>query len=295
VLTLTFLGVGSAFAKRNAHANALLEAWPGDAVGPGAPEDNLLIDFGATGPLALYRLKAREGFAYLNSNGLINYPAIRRIFITHLHSDHIGGLEELAGVNRHRFRLHRSSDPSLPQIISTDEVLERLWARSLCGGLGMRSGGEAQLADYFQPVIVSESPSGASPQVSLLDRYELGVIRVDHVRVHRPFDWPSLGLRITDRDTGKYVFYSGDARFDPDNTRSIMARAKVIFHDAQLEDDPDPVHALLSQLRTLPDEIKKKTLLYHYGDAWDDAQFAFVDHEFAGFARPAHRYILFDD
>jgi len=295
MLTLTFLGVGSAFAKRNFHANALLEAWHGDPATDATPADNLLIDFGATGPLAMHQLKACDGFAYLDVGGLINYPAIRRIFITHLHSDHIGGLEELAGVNKHRFGLHRSAGAALPQLISTSEVLERLWARSLSGGLGLRSGGEACLEDYFAVVPVEESPLGATPQFALLDRYELGLVRVDHVRVHRPFDWPSFGLRIADQKTGEYAYYSGDARFDPDHTLKLLSGAATIFHDTQLDDEPEPVHALLSQLRTLPDDVKQKTVLYHYGDTWDQDQYAFVADEFAGFAKPAHRYVIFED
>ena len=59
MLTLTFLGVGSAFAKRNFQSNALIEAW---STGPSTqpqPDDTLLIDFGGTGPLALHSLKGK--------------------------------------------------------------------------------------------------------------------------------------------------------------------------------------------------------------------------------------------
>ena len=61
-----------------------------------------------------------------------------------------------------------------------------------------------------------------------------------------------------------------------------------------IDDGPDPVHAMLSELRTLPKEVRRKTILYHFGDRWDDEAYAFVAVEFAGFAQPRHRYMLFD-
>ncbi|MCH9003308.1 MAG: hypothetical protein IIC02_12105, partial [Planctomycetes bacterium] len=85
MLTLTFLGVGSAFAKRNLNSNALIEGWSKGPAKQASPDDSVLIDFGATGPKALYQIKDQVGFQYLDHNGLINYPAIRRVLITHLH------------------------------------------------------------------------------------------------------------------------------------------------------------------------------------------------------------------
>ena len=68
MLTLTFLGVGSAFAKRNLNSNCLFEfwekPWQGD-IPAHPPDDTLLVDFGVTGPMALYQLKDKPGFEYL--------------------------------------------------------------------------------------------------------------------------------------------------------------------------------------------------------------------------------------
>ncbi len=46
-------------------------------------------------------------------------------------------------------------------------------------------------------------------------------------------------------------------------------------------------------MRTLPDDIKQRTWLYHYGDNWDAGPFDFVNDDFAGFARPQERMTLF--
>jgi len=65
MLSLTFLGVGSAFAKRNFNANVLFEFWKRPWKGrvpPSPPDDTLLLDFGATGPAAFHVLKNQEGF-----------------------------------------------------------------------------------------------------------------------------------------------------------------------------------------------------------------------------------------
>lgn len=163
MLTLTFLGVGSAFAKRNFQSNALVETW---RVGPhaqSAPDDNLLIDFGGTGPLALDRLKDQPGFSYLGDAGNINYAAIRNVFVTHLHGDHVGGLEELAVMTRY------GKNHSRPRLHIDRTLVGPLWENCLKGGLGVHSGGLATLSDYFD-VLVHDAAKG--PHFILFDRYQ---------------------------------------------------------------------------------------------------------------------------
>ena len=74
----------------------------------------------------------------------------------------------------------------------------------------------------------------------------------------------------------------------------MMERSRVCFHDAQLSEQENPVHALLSELKTLPQDVRKKTLLYHYGDDWDAGPYDDVPEAFAGFAEPGKRYKILD-
>jgi len=275
-------------------SNALIEAW---SIGPSAqaePDDTLLIDFGATGPLALNTLKGKPGFAYLDRRGMIYYPAIRRVFITHLHSDHIAGLEELAAMNRYQFADPATGRGFRPQLIGAAEVIENLWGHSLRGGLSGQCGGTAELRDFFEVVAIRPSHRGGPDRFTMMERYEFSLFPTDHILIHRKYDWPSFGLCIRDSAGAGSVVYSGDTRFDPEGLGPLMTEAKIIFHDVQLEDHAEPVHALLGEMRTLPGDVRRKTILYHYGDTWDSDAFQSVVTEFAGFAKPHHRYVLFD-
>ena len=294
MLTLTFLGVGSAFAKRNLQSNALIEAWSATPETQDSPDDVLLVDFGTTGPLALHRLKQKPEFSYLDDQGCIRYPAIARVFITHQHSDHIGGLEELAGMNTHCYRDPRTGAGFKPQLVSSTGVFENLWEHSLRGGLGVLGGRYALLDDYFDILALHPPGQGSPDGFTMLERYEFTVFPTDHVRLQRKHDWPSVGLLVTDRQRGDTVFYSGDTRFDPKGLGEMMASAKMIFHEVQLEDQPDSVHATLSELRTLPEPTRRKMLLFHYGDTWDSGAYDSTAAEFAGLAQPLRRYTLFE-
>lgn len=293
MLTLTFLGVGSAFAKRNLNSNALIEGWAKGPAEQGSPDDSVLIDFGTTGPKALHQIKDQVGFQYLDQNGLINYPAIRRVLITHLHADHIGGLEEMALMTRFGLAEASSQEERRLELIGTADVLSSLWEHSLKGGLGASEGRPAKLKDYFTVRTVHERGKGTPDRIRIIERYEISLFRTHHIQMTGPLDWPSYGLLIADPETGETVVFSGDTQFDPQGLGNMLAHAGMVFHDVQLEDSESPVHAPMSALRTLPEEIRRKMILYHFADEWDGAEYDSVAKEFAGFAEPMRRYVLF--
>ena len=58
--------------------------------------------------------------------------------------------------------------------------------------------------------------------------------------------------------------------FDADYPIRFSKMAEVMFHDTQLFFGG--VHASYHELNTLPDDVKSKMYLYHYGDNWDQPE-----------------------
>ncbi len=240
-LEILWLGVGSAFAKDNKNTNFIIIK--GDT--------HLLVDFGITGPAAL----VEHG---------INSLDIENVYITHAHSDHIGGLEWLCQMNM--FVGRPQGKPKL-KLWNTTLMSEVFWEYTLSGGLGQTDLGVMTYDDYFD----------VKGDVNGFMEFDIGDLNVKVYPTNHVPDMRADGLLIDNR-----VFYSGDSTFDKD---AIMEHkdVDVIYHDVAFF--RGGVHAALDELRTLPDDIKSKMLLVHYGDNHADYDVS----EFLGFETPGSR------
>ena len=105
----------------------------------------------------------------------------------------------------------------------------------------------------------------------------------------QPDSWQSsfwsCGLIIDDR-----VMFTSDTRFDRDLLDSFdsLFDLEMIFHDCQFF--TGGVHAGIDELNELPANMKKKMMLTHYGDNWEDNVKKVKTCGFAGMAKQWHYY-----
>lgn len=182
-----------------------------------------------------------------------NYQSqdIDAVYISHLHADHIGGLEWFA--LQRKFALHSSK----PELIIHEELAELLWEHSLSGGLKTLEAKDATLQDYFSVHTVADG------QVYEWEGLKLILIKTIHVHSNGKL-MPSYGLDIDYK--GKNFFITTDTQFKPEHFETFYQKATLIFHDCETLTTPSGVHAHFNQLINLPPEIKDKMWLYHYND-----------------------------
>jgi len=243
-LRVVFLGVGSAFTKRNRQSNFLVIQ--GD--------HHVLVDCGTLGPLAL------------DDVGL-SVSKVQCYLPTHSHADHIGGFEEVALVNR-----YISTSSNKPKMIIPNEYQNLLWDKSLAGGIEFCETSEGQplkLKDFFDILYPKE--------IELFGRklwsYQHGPMELIIMRtLHIPDSAISIneaqwcsGLLIN-----RQVWISGDTMFDKNYPTQFSEISEVMFHDCQMFQGG--VHASYRELMMLPKEVRSKTYLYHYNDNWDNPE-----------------------
>lgn len=264
-LEIVFIGVGNAFSEKLHNLNLILVK--GDK--------HILIDFGLRGPEGLKQ-----------NTGLMNHE-IETILPTHSHSDHIGALELLTLTNRYIGRTVFKK-PKLKMII-TDEYKYQLWEHSLKGGLACNEINEfseyLSFDDYYDVI----RPTKVEKNGKIRHIVNYGDIKLEFFRTNHVPDiaksaqeaFLSYGLMIDDK-----VLFSGDTKFDKGLIDEYGKQSEIIFHDSSFM--PNPVHASIDELRTLPKEIRDKMLLMHYSDDYEGKDTT----GFKGLAEEGVRYIF---
>lgn len=243
-MKMTFIGSGSAFTSNNYHSNVLIEV----------NSRALLIDCGSDARLALRDL----GYSYKD---------IDTIYISHVHADHVGGLEWV-GFSR-KFD---SLVPTKPDLIAHKNILNRLWDQCLSGGMQSIDSELANLDTYFIPKYLSY-PGGFE-----WESIEFKLVKTLHVESNHDIV-DSYGLFFKVNNTN--VFFTTDTRLLLDEFMPYYEKSDIIFHDCETKNPPSTVHSTYFELAQLPRSIKKKMWLYHYNtgdlpDALSDDFLGFV-------------------
>ena len=227
-MKLTFIGSGSAFiTDGNYQSNMLLESDNGK---------RLLLDCGSDTRLAIKEL----GLSYLD---------IENVYISHLHADHVGGLEWLGFSTKFDPRCGK------PNLFISQFLKNELWHNVLSGGMRSIQGEIADLDTYFNVHAVPKNGC------FIWENIRLRLVQTLHIMDGFHFV-PSFGLLFTVND--KTVFLTTDTQFAPEQIKDFYKMADVIFHDCETSPYPSGVHAPYSLLRTLPEDYKRKMWLYHY-------------------------------
>ncbi len=264
-MKIQVIGCGNAFSKRNFNQSFLLEE----------DDKTLLIDCGSQIPRAL---------DWHN----IDIKSIDNIYISHLHADHIGGLEEFAftrydwlnkPINRDDWKIIETNDLKQPILICNEKLLEDLWNKSLCGGLESMEGFDADINTFFNTKPIRPN------KLFLFSNWECKLIQQVHIMTGSIIS-NTFGLFLKKKDHKSIYFTTDSQHCSPKQMEVFYKEADIIFQDCELTgcsienrnlDFASGVHANYAQLAgwenansiRLSKEIKSKMYSSHYQDLFD--------------------------
>ncbi len=236
-ITIYPLGVGDAFTEKFWYSNMILNV----------DGRELFIDCPAYIPKML---------SDNNKNGekKVTLDRYKELIITHMHADHVGGVEELA-----YWQYFKTDNPI--KLYAPKWLLQDLWThlRTAMEESARGDGGLASMDWFFEAIPLQE-------------KHDFGGFTVEtHVTKHFP---RTVAYMF---DFGNFKFgYSSDTGFDR-NLIEWLDRADVILHECRfgptnvLGGDLNTLHSSIADMLTLPESFQRKTHLYHYADdTFDD-------------------------
>jgi ribonuclease BN (tRNA processing enzyme) len=251
-MTLRVLGSGAAFSRRYGTTCSVLTLPSGD---------RWLVDCGRQAPDQL----ADAGLAWHDIKGQL---------VTHVHGDHVYGLEEFAFV---RYYCDRGDDASVikggarPRLAAHSAVLEELWevlgpslrSRSDSGGRPVAG----TLADYFdvlRPKSIESPATSAWNHAEHFASAELSLTVRETRHVHGK---PSTSIELPlPGHSGRIAWWSGDSVVDSDLLERLAPMTSIFFHDCTFTEFPGQVHGLFSDFERLSPSLRKKIVLMHHED-----------------------------
>lgn len=174
---------------------------------------------------------------------MIDLPEINDFVITHVHGDHMNGLEAVGFykyfVEKKRLRIH-----------STQEVRSDLWDSRLRGSMGTllydNNRKSMDFNDYF------EFANLRFGVINQLGPYKITIRQTTH-------HVPTFALKV--EAMGRSFAYSSDTAFDPELIM-FLSDADLLIHETNL----GPAHTSYEALTALPKEVKQRMRLIHYPD-----------------------------
>jgi ribonuclease BN (tRNA processing enzyme) len=246
---ITFLGAGSAFSYDNGQNNLLIE------MDEGTGTHKMLVDVGTQWHDMVYKVTGKKAMEIL--------PEIDSIFITHIHADHVGGLEEIGFLSRFLPHIEKK------KLYSPASILKELWDSTLRGG--MESLDHGQLTEEEE-----NSPIGINAYFKPSYLGDNQKIKIGQTTIE-PFDTVHVTNRMSTKDScglwittfsGKQVMFTSDTQFAPSQMKAKYRKADIIFHDCETcpIEFASEVHSHYEDLLTLPTEVREKMWLCHYND-----------------------------
>lgn len=226
-MKLIFLGVCSALSVgyKNFQSNMLLKS---------TNHKHMLIDCGGDVRNSLHEL------GYSSTN-------IDAVYISHLHADHVGGLEWLGFA---KFFIDRNP----PELYISNDQRNMLWNNVLSGGMSTLEDQAASLTTFFKVAPIEELKF-------IWEKQSFQLIKVLHSYSNQKL-LPSYGLLIQGEKLK--IFISTDSRFSPELLTPIYQQADLIFQDCETSNFHSRQHAHYNELKSLDTSIKKKMWLYDY-------------------------------